>query len=197
MRNFLLGIILLVLITNLQAEEFTPSNNPEKIINVEAAEPEIKVNTLEPNPAILDSTAANDPSKIITSSSTESISKIPMKAAVLSLFIPGCGQYYNESYWKATGILALEGGLIGLAIYHNYKSDEYYDKFLNTESPTYYSEYIKFYDKRQSDFWWIGTVIFLSTIDAYVDAHLFDFDKKKSKLHLIFEENMLSLQYKF
>ena len=123
--------------------------------------------------------------------------KIPFKAAVLSFFLPGGGQFYNESYWKAGGVLALEGSLIGLTVYHHFKSEDYKNKFDDSNSQLYYNEYVKFYNKRQSDLWWLGTVIFLSTINAYVDAHLYDFDEKKNKIHLKFEDNMLSLQYDF
>jgi Family of unknown function (DUF5683) len=127
----------------------------------------------------------------------EPANKVPMKAAALSMFIPAGGQFYNESYWKASGVLALEGSLIGLAIYHHLKAEDYYKKFEPNSSPFYYSQYVKFYNKRQSDFWWLGTVIFLSTIDAYVDAHLFNFEENKNRIHLKFEDNMLSLQYNF
>jgi hypothetical protein len=56
---------------------------------------------------------------------------------------------------------------------------------------------VDYYNKRQSDFWWAGIVIFLSTIDAYVDAHLYDYEDTKQKIRLKFDENMLSLEYKF
>ena len=140
-------------------------------------------------------------------------SKIPMKAAILSLFLPGGGQFYNESYWKASGVLALEGSLIGLTTYHHIISEEYYAEYKKykkkyiesgNQNQQYYNEYIKnynkyvvYYNKRQSDFWWLCTVIFLSTLDAYVDAHLFNFEENKKKIHLKFENKMISLQYNF
>jgi len=127
----------------------------------------------------------------------EPANKVPMKAAALSIFIPAGGQFYNESYWKASGVFVLEGSLIGLAIYHHLKSEDYFKISKNNSNPYYYDQYVKFYNKRQSDFWWLGTVIFLSTIDAYVDAHLFNFEENKKKIHLKFEDNMLSLQYNF
>jgi Family of unknown function (DUF5683) len=132
--------------------------------------------------------------------------KIPFKAGALSLFIPGGGQFYNEKYIKSAFVLVLEGSLIGLAIYHNYQSESFKDKFYvedNLPSPNqdllndYSNKYVSYYEKMQSDLWWLGTVIFLSTIDAFVDAHLYDYEKRKSKIHLKFENNMLSLQYDF
>ncbi|MDO9578228.1 MAG: DUF5683 domain-containing protein [Candidatus Cloacimonadales bacterium] len=129
--------------------------------------------------------------------------KIPFKAAALSFFIPGGGQFYNENYLKSAAVFALEGSLIALAAYHYSESERYYDKSKDSLSYTYdqrrkyYGQYVNYYEKRQSDFWWLGTVIFLSTIDAYVDAHLFDYDDRKNKIHLKFENNMISLQYNF
>ena len=125
------------------------------------------------------------------------IKKQPFKAAVLSCFIPGGGQFYNGKYIKSGFILALEGSFIGLAAYHHLEAEKYYDKYKVSLSETDYNEYVKYYERRQSDFFWIGTVIFLSAIDAYVDAHLFDFEEKKNKIHLKFEDNIIGLSYNF
>ncbi len=123
--------------------------------------------------------------------------KKPFKAAVLSLFIPGGGQFYNGAYLKSTGVLALEGGMIGLAAYHHFKAEDYYDKYRISGSEDDYNDYLDYYYKRQSDLWWLGAVVFLSTIDAFVDAHLFNFEEKKHKIHLKFEDNVISLSYHF
>jgi len=128
---------------------------------------------------------------------TEENKKKPLKAAALSLLIPGGGQFYNESYWKSSGVFLLESYVIGLATYHHLKAEDYYQKYAQTENPENYGKYLEYYNKRQSDFFWVGTVVFLSMIDAFVDAHLFDFETKKKKIHLKFEENTISLSYRF
>jgi len=120
-----------------------------------------------------------------------------MKAAALSLLIPGGGQFYNESYWKSGGVLLLESAVIGLATYHHLQAEDYFQKYTQTENEEYYQKYLENYNKRQSDLFWVGTVVFLSVIDAFVDAHLFDFEEKKKKIHLKFEENAVSLSYRF
>ena len=94
-------------------------------------------------------------------------------------------------------VCALESGLIGLASYHHWKSEDSYKKFEQTDNADYYYDYIDNYNKRQSEIFWIGTVVFLSMIDAFVDAHLFDFDEKKEKIRLKFEENKLLLSVGF
>ena len=120
----------------------------------------------------------------------ENIKKKPLKAVALSCIFPGGGQLYNGKYLKSGFVFALEGSFISLAIYHHTKAEDYYDK-------DNYTEYKNYYEKRQSDLFWIGAIIFLSAIDSYVDAHLFDFEEKKKKIHLKFEDNAVALVYNF
>lgn len=123
--------------------------------------------------------------------------KQPLKAVALSCLFPGGGQFYNGKFIKSGFVLAVEGSFIGLAAYHHLEAEKYYDKYRVSLSETDYNEYVKYYERRQSDFFWIGTIIFLSAIDAYVDAHLFDFEEKKNKIHLKFEDNTIGLSYNF
>ena len=125
------------------------------------------------------------------------IIKQPLKAAILSCFIPGGGQLYNGKYLKTGFVLAVEGSFIGLAAYHHFEAEKYYDRYEVSLSDSDYNEYVKYYERRQSDFFWVGTIIFLSAIDAYVDAHLFDFEERKNKIHLKFENNTVGLVYNF
>ena len=127
----------------------------------------------------------------------EEVAKKPFKAAALSFFIPGAGQLYNEAYLKSGIVVALEGSLIGLAVYHNSKAEDYYDKYKLSGNEKDYNQYLNYYYKRQDNFWWIGVVIFLSSIDAFVDAHLFNFEERKNKIHLKFEDNVIGLSYSF
>jgi len=123
--------------------------------------------------------------------------KQPLKAAALSCIFPGGGQLYNGKYLKSGFVLAVEGSFIGLAAYHHLEAEKYYDRYKISELDSDYNEYVKYYERRQSDFFWVGTVIFLSAIDAYIDAHLFDFEEKKNKIHLKFENNTVGLVYNF
>ena len=127
----------------------------------------------------------------------EFVKKQPLKAAALSCLIPGGGQLYNRKFVKSGLVFAVEGSLIGLAAYHHLEAENSYDKYEVSLLESDYNEYVKYYEKRQSDFFWIGTVIFLSAIDAFVDAHLFDFQDKKKKIHLKFEDNAVGLAYNF
>lgn len=123
--------------------------------------------------------------------------RIPMKAAGLSMLLPGGGQMYNQQYIKAGIVVALEGLCVGYAIYHDSESDKYYKRYKETNSVFDYAEYERFYEKRQSDLFWLGTVIFLSALDAFVDAHLYNFEYNKSKVRIKFDNNSLQLTFRF
>ena len=129
---------------------------------------------------------------IIKTAWSEEISqnKKAFKAAALSVLIPGGGQFYNESYWKFGGICFLETSLIGLTVYHHQQSQKFYDDYVVSQNSDDYENYLNFYDKRQSDLFWLGTTVFLSALDAFVDA-------QKKKIHLRFGENAFILSYKF
>lgn len=110
--------------------------------------------------------------------------------AVLFSIIPGGGQFYNESYWKVPILL-------GLCSYFAYS---YYDE--NQKFKSYRDQYNasieqyppdgdlnlkalrEFYRNQRNDFtWYFITVYFIGFVDAYVDAHLFDFDIRDEKMN--------------
>ena len=127
------------------------------------------------------------------------LSKSPTKVALLSLAIPGGGQYYNSSYKKMIGFGCVELGFVGLLIYHNQQMNYYYDK-ISANSGNYnnnLAKYNDYYNKTQSDYWWIGTTVLLSALDSYVEAHLLDFNKKSQELNLKFKADRIELSYRF
>ncbi|MCD4818792.1 MAG: hypothetical protein K8S23_08885 [Candidatus Cloacimonetes bacterium] len=123
--------------------------------------------------------------------------KKPLKAAIFSLVLPGGGQYYNGSKMKFAFVFAVESSLIGITSYHIYRSERYYNKYKSSLNETDYQNYLKYYYKLKNDYWWIGTTVILSMIDAYVDAHLSDYDEKKRKIHLKFSAKAIGFQYDF
>lgn len=108
--------------------------------------------------------------------------KTPMSSVWRSALIPGWGQIYNESYWKAPVIWGILGylsyGWISTNnLYSDYKT--LYSKSLLTSSTgnDIYLRYREFYrDQRDLFAVYIALTYFLNLVDAYVDAHLFDFD---------------------
>jgi len=92
--------------------------------------------------------------------------KSPKGAMIRSMVFPGLGQFYNEQYIKAAVVLAGQGTLVGFIIYYN-----------NLAKKSATSAEMEFYqDRRNLMYWWIGAATLLSMLDAYIDAHLYDFD---------------------
>jgi hypothetical protein len=115
--------------------------------------------------------------------------KSPWIAVVLSAVVPGLGQLYNQSYWKVPVILGLSAYL-GYQIYDNHKKyKDYRSQYAASQTPgnelgnpTLY-ELREFYRNQRDDFIWYFTIVYVvNLIDAYVDAHLFDFDVREEKI---------------
>jgi hypothetical protein len=127
--------------------------------------------------------------------------KSPSKAALYSFLIPGGGQYYNESTWKSILWGGSELGFIALTSYHHNKFLDYKDKRNNASNQEEWAKWNKEagdqLHKRNNGFWWLGSTLILSMMDAYVDAALFDFAEEKQKLELQFNLNYLGLQFNF
>jgi hypothetical protein len=101
-----------------------------------------------------------------TVKSAPSVVKSPRTAMLRSAFLPGWGQWYNNQKLKALIVFGGEAALIGNAVYYNQMA---------VSSSTYGDR--KFYQDIRSQFlWWLVAVHLLNILDAYVDAHLFDFD---------------------
>ena len=92
--------------------------------------------------------------------------KSPNKALIRSAILPGLGQWYNEQKIEAVIVLGAELGLIASAIYQNQKV---------VQSQTDWER--EFYvNNRSLSLWWFVGIYFLNLLDAYVDAHLWEFD---------------------
>jgi len=127
--------------------------------------------------------------------------KTPTKAALYSFLLPGGGQYYNESYWKTLLWGGSECGFIALTSYHHSKFNEYKDKRANAVDQTEWKKWNRKagdqLHKRNNGFWWLGSTLILSMMDAYVDASLFNYDEEEQKLDLKFSGSYLGVEYRF
>lgn len=108
--------------------------------------------------------------------------KSPWTAVLWSAVIPGAGQIYNESYWKAPIIWGLFGWLGYNWVQNNNSYKENQDLFEQT-GDTRYQDLRTFY-RDQRDLFTIYMLItyVLNLVDAYVDAHLFDFSVEEDFL---------------
>ena len=109
--------------------------------------------------------------------------KSPWLAVGLSAAVPGTGQFYNRNYWKIPIIWGLGGYWISqwVDLNHSYKSlrDRYQESITNNQPFGNRSllDLRNFYrDERDKFSWYLGALYFLNLIDAYVGAHLYDFD---------------------
>lgn len=129
----------------------------------------------------------------------------PQGALWRAAAFPGWGQLYNRQYYKIPVVWAGLGGLTATALYVNhryllYRHAYHYVSGANT-SPEYQADYLRLLNdlniseergeqlegafretrdnlRRNRDLLYIGVGLFygLSILDAYVNAHLLDFD---------------------
>jgi len=109
--------------------------------------------------------------------------KKPWKAVLFSAILPGLGQYYNESYWKIPVVAGIGSYFVYVAIKNNNKfieNRDLYDASITPQNPsgdTRYKNLREFYrDQRDQFILYFGLLYLINLADAYVDAHLFDFD---------------------
>ncbi|MCB0688628.1 MAG: hypothetical protein KDC53_18950 [Saprospiraceae bacterium] len=113
----------------------------------------------------------------------------PYKAALSSMILPGVGQIYNKRYWKAPIVW---GGFYGLVVAVKFNKD-YRQRFETAyelqlaDKPHEFTgiindsetlrRYRNKYDKQlQTTYVGFVALYALNVIDAYVDAHLKNFD---------------------
>lgn len=117
----------------------------------------------------------------------------PRKAALMSLVVPGSGQAYNKKWWKVPIVYATLGGLVYLEVTNvrtyrehrdNYKLLADGDPATNPTNPIYRDvdqttlksardAYRRYVDQSSLI---LGLAYLLTATDAFVDAHLHNFD---------------------
>ncbi len=126
--------------------------------------------------------------------------KNPTRAMLCSALVPGGGQFYNQAYLKAGVVAGLQAYLIGLAVHHNNRISHFQDLLDSSPEalqPAYRLQRDDYRDKLRSDYWWIGTVLLLSVGDAFVDAHLHNYETERRQVNLKFAGGRLQLEYRF
>lgn len=116
-----------------------------------------------------------------TNDSVFVMQKSPMGAVLRSALIPGWGQFYNESYWKVPVVWGALGWFVYGWIESNNNYTDYRDKYLISGLQRDLSVREFYKDQRDLFAVYIGLTYFLNLIDAYVDAHLFDFEVVMNK----------------
>jgi len=107
----------------------------------------------------------------------------PAGALFRSAFVPGWGQFYNKKYIKSVIVAGVEVYLIN-GVYTNWKdANRHKDNFESADDdPDYqaleFARYEDALDSRGGYSWFLAAAIFYSMFDAYVDAHLSNFDQE-------------------
>jgi signal transduction histidine kinase len=108
--------------------------------------------------------------------------KSPMGALLRSVALPGWGQFYNKKYFKSAVVFGAETTFITLAAIEWHRMNKHKRNFQNLDHPDRYWEFeqFQFYEDQRNLYLWITAgIVFLSMFDAYVDAHLYNFEKEK------------------
>ena len=102
----------------------------------------------------------------------------PTWVALRSLVIPGWGQAKNGAWLKALFVAGVQIAFIERLVFENRMVHEYRDKALDDPSEAaFYKMKAERHESHRRDFiWWTSLWVALSMGDAYVDAHLRDFD---------------------
>ncbi len=130
--------------------------------------------------------------------------KSPWKAVLFSAILPGLGQIYNQSYWKTPIIFGLSAYL-GYQIYdYNKTYKDYKSRYEVTQLPPDYTGDLNlktlrnFYrDQRDNFIWYFVIVYVVNLVDAYIDAHLFDFDVSEQKITGFSTDRKFNIKMKF
>lgn len=131
--------------------------------------------------AVRDSAAA-DPRAVVADSLGIRVqpAKSPGLAMLFSALVPGAGQVYNESYWKAPLVLGLGIYFAAEFFINDRNAENYRQLYLASQVTGANPVYRKFRDDyknlRDANAWYFVIVYVLNIVDAYVDASLFGFD---------------------
>ena len=118
------------------------------------------------------------PDSTADSSNSFIMQKSPWGAVGRSAIFPGWGQIYNESYWKVPVIWGVMGWFVYAWIDNNNKYLDYknlYTQYGDNAIINYKKARDFYLDQRDEFAIYIALTYFLNLVDAYVDAHLFDF----------------------
>jgi hypothetical protein len=108
----------------------------------------------------------------------------PAQVTLYSALIPTFGQFYNRAYWKLPLFLGLGSWFAYNFIQQNNLYATYRDRYQNALAQTPvppnadFNRRLRDFHRGQRDEFavYIALAYALSILDAYIDAHLFDFD---------------------
>jgi hypothetical protein len=108
--------------------------------------------------------------------------KSPWGAVGRSAILPGWGQHYNENKIKPFVMFGLHAGFITAAVLEDHWAWENFDKsndpqYSLSKQNLYRDRYEYHADRKDLFVWWAAIIYLYNLADAYVDAHLYGFDR--------------------
>lgn len=104
----------------------------------------------------------------------------PTWVMLRSALLPGWGQAKNGAWWKAILVAGVETAFLERLYYEDRRVGVYREKASalpeGSERDAYESRMHRHMDHRRDFTWWTAILLLLSLADAYVDAHLRNFD---------------------
>lgn len=116
MKNILMLIIVLVI----AGSSFAQRNDSWKVTRSDSSSTKFTGNLLEDSRIALSGYTQNTVQAPVTMEGRKS----PFLAGLFSILVPGSGEAYAQSYWKAAAFLAVEAAALGASIYYNKKGDD-------------------------------------------------------------------------
>jgi len=111
------------------------------------------------------------------------MTRSPTTAIILSAVLPGAGQVYLNQWWKVPIIYAGIGGFLAGALLQNsryhYTADSVNNQLARGEvgRANAYANAREFYRDDRDKYYIYAALMYIANIlDAYISAHLFDFD---------------------
>ena len=102
------------------------------------------------------------------------------QALLASAAYPGLGQLMNGTETKAAVVGAAGAFLAARLLLEDRWTRHSLRRYRETGESDYFDEYSEHFDRRQTLMWWAIVAALYGLADAYVDAHLADFDEPVS-----------------
>jgi hypothetical protein len=108
----------------------------------------------------------------------ETMEKSPLRSMLRSAVIPGWGQFYTGHPYRGSIFFTLEGFLFTFAWAENYRADRNWESYLTTGESRFLEAYDRHFNRGRDLMSFALAVFLINIADAYVGAHLYDFEGK-------------------
>ncbi len=108
----------------------------------------------------------------------EKMERSPLRSMLRSAVIPGWGQFYTGHPYRGSILFTLEGFLFTFAWAENYRADRNWESYQATGESRFLEAYDRHFNRGRDLMSFALAVFLINIADAYVGAHLYDFEGK-------------------